>query len=228
MEATLPWVLERARRHFQHEVAVIDGPVRFTYGELADRVGRLGGGFVRLGVGVGDRVGVLSRNSHRHLECWLGVPRIGAVINDLDVCMSLPELAYIVQDSGTAVLIVDDDRIEEAQILQARCSSVRCVVHAGSLATPADMLGYEELLTGSAAPPADVAPDALAALLYSGGDTCAPKGVMLSHANLTTHAKHMLITSELVQNDRCLHGRPRIRLRPAAPNRRQSGQPLAR
>ena len=91
--------LAHAARVRSDSEAVIDGAVRFDYAALERRVAGLGGGLLGLGLGVGDVVGVLALNSHRHLECWLGVPRVGLVLNELNTRLSVAELAFILDDS---------------------------------------------------------------------------------------------------------------------------------
>jgi len=70
---------------------VVDGDRRVTYAQLAGRVARLGGGLRALGVEPGGVVAVLALNSLEHLECWLGIPRCGAVLNDLNLRLALRE-----------------------------------------------------------------------------------------------------------------------------------------
>lgn len=83
------------------QTAVIDGDTVFNYGELARRVAGLGGGLRSIGVETGEVVGVLALNSHRHLEYWLGVPAIGAVLNDLNYRLGEDELAFIIDGCST-------------------------------------------------------------------------------------------------------------------------------
>ncbi|MCX6467522.1 MAG: AMP-binding protein [Pseudonocardiales bacterium] len=108
MTESLRWALERAALVAGERPAVVDGDVRFDYTTLARRVAALGGGLHSLGIGAGDVIGVLALNGYRHLEYWLGVPAIGAVLNDLNFRLSEEELAFIIDDCGTVALAVDD------------------------------------------------------------------------------------------------------------------------
>jgi long-chain acyl-CoA synthetase len=87
---------------------IIDGEYRSTLGEHGDRVFRLAHGLRhQLGVQPGDRVAVMSTNSHQYLElyhaCFLGA----AVVNPLNLRLAGKELDYIIRDSGTEVVFVD-------------------------------------------------------------------------------------------------------------------------
>jgi acyl-CoA synthetase (AMP-forming)/AMP-acid ligase II len=83
VSANVDQALQRASVPCSARTAVIDGDVRLTYAQLVRRVGGLSSGLSQMGIGTGDVVAVLGLNSHRHLECWLGGPRGGAVLNDL-------------------------------------------------------------------------------------------------------------------------------------------------
>ncbi len=62
----------------------------------------------------GDRVGGLALNSFRHLEACMGVPTTNLVLNDLNFRLALPELEFIVNDSGARVLLADERHWETA------------------------------------------------------------------------------------------------------------------
>jgi long-chain acyl-CoA synthetase len=205
----LSWPLEHAVRVHGERTAVVAGERRLTYRELGDRVARLGGALDALGVEPGGFVGVLAGNAPAHLECWLAVPAFGRVINSLNHRLTPDELAFMVDDSRTPVLVADDARLDVARALKERCESVRHVVHAGDGPCPEDCLHYESLLEQAPpATPGDVPGDSPAAISYTGGTTGLPKGVMLSHANLVANAKHFLFTDALTAGDRYVHAGP--------------------
>ena len=86
--------LDRARAVHGDQTALVDGDVRRTYAELADRCERLAGALAGLGVAPGDRVSVLAPNTGVALEAHFGVPWAGAVLNALNTRLSAAELAY--------------------------------------------------------------------------------------------------------------------------------------
>jgi long-chain acyl-CoA synthetase len=217
MNGNLSWVIERAALVHGSREAVVDGPRRYDYAELERRTRGLAAGLARLGAGAGSIVASLAANSHQHFECWLGVPRGGAVLNDLNFRLARPELVFVVDDCGAVALIVDDTHLETGLFLSEKCASVRTVIHTGPGATPDGCIAYESLVAESAELPA-VADDALATISYTGGTTGLPKGVMLSHANLVANAKHTLIAIGHRSSDSYLHAAPMFHAADASQN----------
>lgn len=165
--------------------AVCDGDRRLSYGELADRIGRLAGGLTTQGIEPGESVAILSLNSHRYVESIFAIAWSGATLNMANIRWSVEEIAYSLQDCGAKALIVDDAFLPMAKPLQERCPGLQMIIYAGEQNCPDDMLGYEALIDQSSPiPDAYVADENLLGIFYTGGTTGKPKGVMLSHRSL--------------------------------------------
>jgi acyl-CoA synthetase (AMP-forming)/AMP-acid ligase II len=178
--------LEHARRAHGNTIAVIDGDTRLDYFGLCDRSRRLAAGLETLGVKRGDRVALLSGNSHRYFEAFCAIPAHGMVIVPLNTRLAEPELRAILADAGARVLITDRDP-----------GSLRsCVERVVSI--PHD---YEKLLAVGGVPGLPVDEGSVAALFYTGGTTGKPKGVMLTHRNLVSNAFHKTIACTLRGDD---------------------------
>src|SRR5690349_1824927 len=89
-------------------VELTDGR-RTTYGEIDVVADRIATALQTLGVGPGERVGVMLRNSLEFLQCWLGIVRLGAVIVPVNVAFKGDFLEFVINDSGASVLVTADE-----------------------------------------------------------------------------------------------------------------------
>src|SRR6266496_1986960 len=103
-------VAERAETVFPDRELVSrtkEGVERSTYGQLAERVRRLASALERLGVEPGDRVATFAWNSVRHLELYLAVPSMGAVLHTLNIRLFEDDLRYIVGHAEDRMIFLD-------------------------------------------------------------------------------------------------------------------------
>ncbi|MEQ1787511.1 MAG: AMP-binding protein, partial [Acidimicrobiales bacterium] len=166
------------------KVGFHDGDHHATFAQHGDRVLRLADAMhTTLGLERGDRFAVMSANSHQYLELYHAGFLGGAVINPLNLRLAGKELQFILADSGTEVVFVDAMFAEHfvRNIAEVRDSlALRHVVLIGDADVPHD-LGYEELLdAGNPVTPAEPEEGDPAVLMYTGGTTGRPKGVVLN------------------------------------------------
>jgi fatty-acyl-CoA synthase len=213
-QLTLHHPLHRMRSvHPSAEVVTLtdEGIVRASYGEVAERVDRLARVLERLGVKQGERVGTFAWNNQRHLELYMAVPCIGAVLHTLNIRLFAEQLTYIVNHAQDGVIFVDDSVIPLLEPLVPTFEGVRHYVvmgggDSGSLPNP---LRYEELLEEAGAGSYDY-PELderqAAALCYTSGTTGNPKGVLYSHRSISLHSTASLMKDALglSQRDRAL------------------------
>jgi acyl-CoA synthetase (AMP-forming)/AMP-acid ligase II len=194
MENHLTQPLHKALLEHPEDTAVIDRGQRLSYRAFVDRVARLAAVLRGEGVQHGDRVAMMALNSAAYLEYLYGAWWAGAVINPVNIRWTPPEVAYSLDDCDTRVLLVDDVFKAMVPALRKLSKSLRTVIYVGSGPAPEGARHYEELLAQ-----AQAALDALrqgqdlAAVMYTGGTTGRPKGVMLSHTNLVTCVLDCLI-----------------------------------
>ena len=187
-QSSLGQTLTRVIRLHGDSIATVDGDHRQTWSAYGDRVVRLAGALRALGLAHGERVAILSNNSHRYLELYHAVPWAGGIFAPLNFRLAAPEQAAILADCGARCLIADDDHLERAGLLAQGMPGLRCI-HAGNGPAPAGWLSYERLIMdASPAPDACRAGDDVAALFYTSGSTGRPKGVMHTHTNLVASA----------------------------------------
>src|SRR5262245_29890621 len=102
-------LLERTLHVFPEKVGVVDGDRRITYREFGQRVYRLASALRGRGIGAGDRVALLLRNSLEMLEAHFAVPQLGAVMVPINVRLSASEIQYILEHSGARALLLDGE-----------------------------------------------------------------------------------------------------------------------
>ena len=117
---------------------------RYAYGDFAQRARKLAGALGRLGVEPGDRVATLAWNHGQHLEAYFGVPLTGAVLHTLNLRLSPDELAFIVNDAGDRVVIVDETLLPLWDEVRQRLHTPPLTIVVGS--APPGALEYEALI----------------------------------------------------------------------------------
>ena len=178
--------LWRAANVFPDRVGVVQDDLTFTYGQFLDRSLRLAGALSGIGIAPGDRVAVLAGNSHVMLAAHYGVPFAGAVLCALNTRITPADIAYILQHSGSKVLVYDPEYATAAGEVGRLCGrNVRLIGSADEL----------ETLIRGAAPRFHPVTDerSLLALNYTSGTTGKPKGVMYHHRGAYLQALAMAL-----------------------------------
>ena len=184
--------LDRARLVHGDRPAVVDGPLRRTYEDFAERCERLAGATVDLGLQPGDAVSVLAPNVSMALEAAFGFPMAGVVFNALNSRLSAPELAWIVGHAGSKVLFADHGLADVALQIQQQVPGLRMVVSSDAGVSGASDCEYEGLLAAAEPHRVEIADEhSLLSLNYTSGTTGHPKGVMYSHRGANLNALAM-------------------------------------
>ena len=176
--------LDRAALVYGERCGLVDEPDQpapslgaLTYREVGQRARAQAAGLDTLGVGVGERVAIVSPNAARLLISFFGVSGWGRILVPINFRLNAEEVAYIVEHSGSTVLLVDPELDDALAHVQAK--------HRFVLGADSD----ESLFGSDAAPrPWDADEDATATINYTSGTTARPKGVQLTHRNLWINA----------------------------------------
>ncbi len=196
---TLTHFLQRAPKYFPKSQVVwrkADKSVqRHSYLEFYERSCRLANALTRLGVRSSDRVASLCWNHQAHLEAYLAVPAMGAVLHTLNLRLHPNELGYIARHAEDKVVIVDASLLPLFTRFRDQVPSIQhVIVVPDGGAAPAGTLDYEQLLAAEKAT-FDFAPveeNSAAMLCYTSGTTGNPKGVLFSHRSATLHTLAVL------------------------------------
>lgn len=123
--------LRYSERQFPRKTAIVCGDLRLSYAEFGDRVSRLAGTLRDVGAKPGDRVAFLSLNCHRLLEAYYGVLEAGGILLPPNIRLAASELAYILNDSGAAVLFLEEDFVGLVDSFRQDLHTVRSFIQLG-------------------------------------------------------------------------------------------------
>jgi acyl-CoA synthetase (AMP-forming)/AMP-acid ligase II len=167
-------------------MAVVFEETRLTYRQLDERVNRLANALRSKGVGKTDRLTILSENTHKYLEIYFAASKLGISVTPLNFRLADDEIRHIVDDSDSTVFFVGDGY--ENRVVSMKTHLAKIALWISMDKKTEGFLLYEDMIDeGSAEEPGlDPAEEEMAILMYTGGTTGLPKGVMMSHRGLMT------------------------------------------
>jgi acyl-CoA synthetase (AMP-forming)/AMP-acid ligase II len=174
---------------------------RFTYRQMNERVNRLANALKKLGYKKGDRFNVLAENTHKYLELYYAAGKLGMSVTPLNFRLGDNELAFVIKDSESTLFFAGDGYESRAMSLRKDAKKIKNWI---SMDNPAEgFLSFEELIRGASdeEPNMEVDENDMAILMYTGGTTGLPKGVMLSHRNLMTSAYGSIMLCNFTYTD---------------------------
>jgi fatty-acyl-CoA synthase len=188
---------------------------RQSYGQTGARAARLAGALRGLGVNSDQRVATLMWNNSAHLEAYLAIPSMGAVLHTLNLRLDPSQLGYIATHAGDYAVIVDDSLVPLLAKVLPHTQTIRHVLvtgpaealagHASQLAGPGrEVHSYEDLLAAMPDSFAWAEPDerSAAAMCYTSGTTGLPKGVVYSHRSAYLHSMGVCLGNTLGVSER--------------------------
>ncbi|WP_369244110.1 acyl-CoA synthetase [Streptomyces sp. R41] len=195
--STVDGVLRRSARRTPARVAVDYRERSWTYAELDDAVSRAASVLLAEGVAPGDRVGAYGHNSDAYLIGFLACARAGLVHVPVNQNLTGDDLAYIVDQSGSTLVLADPDLAGQLP------DGVRTL----PLRDAEDSL-LARLDTASPYDGAEPRGDTLVQLLYTSGTTALPKGAMMTHRALVHEYLSAITALDLSAGDRPVHSLP--------------------
>ncbi|WP_367836011.1 amino acid adenylation domain-containing protein [Streptomyces rochei] len=190
----LPGLLAHQARLRPGETAVAFGAERLSYRGLFDASRRLAARLAGLGVGAEDRVGLFTEPSTELMTGVWGILTAGAAYLPLSPDYPEDRLRYMIEDSGTRV-IVTQDRLRDRLAALAPAGTV--IVTPADAPVTATAAAPPSAATAALAGPATPSPDHLAYVIYTSGSTGRPKGVLIEHRSVVNQLRWLAAEGHL-------------------------------
>jgi len=194
-------ILEMPRIYAPDQEIIYRDQVRLTYRDLNQRIQRLANALENLGVKRGDTVCVFDYDSHRYLECFFGVPMMGAVLHMQNWRLSPEQILYTMNHAEDRIVLIHTDFVSQLEPLWDKLTTVKkLILLTDQGQKPVSTLPFDaeyEKMLDDAEPSYDF-PDfdehTKATTFYTTGTTGPPKGVYFSHRQLVLHTQSGLIS----------------------------------
>ena len=193
-------LLQQSLRYFPEREIVYRDLFRMNYIEFNRRVRKLASMLTDLGLQPGETIGVLDWDSHRYLECYFGIPGMGAILHTVNVRLSPAQILFTINHAEDKILLVHEDFVPVIEAIKDQFTTVEKYLIISDkvygnepvslVETSFNVAGeYEQLLTVSSEQYEfpDFDENTWATIFYTTGTTGDPKGVYFSHRQLFMH-----------------------------------------
>ena len=197
-------LLDQSLRYNPQREIIYRDLFRMNYITFNQRIRSLANLLDKLGVKPGDFVGVMDWDSHRYLECFMGIPSYGAILHTINVRLSPAQLLFTINHSEDQLIFVHEDFLPLIYAIKDKLTTVKKFVifsdkvYSDASYTPTPTFEfegeYENLLTEQSTEYQfqDFDENTWATLFYTTGTTGDPKGVYFSHRQLFMHTMELI------------------------------------
>jgi long-chain acyl-CoA synthetase len=191
--------LERSARYFPDRPALREDSSEISYAQFNEQANRVATALLQMGIKPGERIGLCAPNSSDWLVFYFGVLKTGAVAVTLSNALKRDELSLLVKHSKPRFIFTSDDRLDELiDLRQDECIE--------KIMSPNGDLSFRGLVEMGSGHFEAVDRDRsdTAAILYTGGTTGTPKGVLLSHENINAAVHNVVLDERSTEDDKAL------------------------
>ncbi|WP_273735998.1 FadD3 family acyl-CoA ligase [Mycolicibacterium septicum] len=189
---TIPEMVLSAADRFGDAEAVVDGPLRLTFTQLAERIRKASGAFAEFGVDKGDRVAVWAPNSAEWIIAAFGIMAAGGVLVPVNTRFKAEEAADVVVRSGAKAVMIQNG------FLGQDFTFAEADLDVPTIDLKSDFLSSGRPFTR------DVEPGDIADVIFTSGTTGRPKGAMMNHRQTLRAYEEWATLADLREGDRYL------------------------
>jgi len=191
--------LERAAFYFPKQPALSEGSSEISYTQFNASANQVATALIQSGIQPGDKVGLCAPNSSEWLIAYFGILKAGAVAVTLSSLLKDDELKFLVGHSKPRFIVTHDEKLEDLEKLKGGGYLEKIICPSGDLS-------FQTLKDSGSVSFQAIDRDRTdtAAILYTGGTTGTPKGVMLSHENINAAIHTVILQERSTENDRAL------------------------
>ena len=207
LEISVGDALKKALENNKRRIAFEVGGVEYTYGSVHETVNRMANGLLNLGLERGDRVVIMTTNRIEYVYVDLAVAMAGLVKVPLNIMLNNKDIDYALKDSGARAVVLDEVFVKKTNLFFKDydfIDHIICVPEPTRTLMPG-VIDINKLINKSPSmhPETEAAPEDLLAIMYTGGTTGEPKGVMHTHKSCLS-IYYSLIVDQHIQEDEVL------------------------
>lgn len=191
--------LERSSFFFPDRPVLSEDDSETSYAQLNEKANRVATALIDLGVRPGDHIGFYAPNSGDWIAFYFGVLKAGAVAVTLSSLLQRDELTLLLNHSQPRMIYTSAEKLDDMEGFKGTGGLEKVICPGGDL----DLKRLMELGSGSFKA-LDRDREDTAAILYTGGTTGTPKGVMLSHENINVSIQNVVFNERSTNEDRAL------------------------
>jgi long-chain acyl-CoA synthetase len=191
--------LERSAFYFPDRPTISEGSSETSYAQLNEKANRVATALINLGIKPGDHIGLCAPNSGDWIAFYYGVLKAGAVAVTISSILKQDELSLLINHCRPKILYTFDEKLDEI-------ATFRKIGKLDKVISPQGDMDFEQLLNMGSGPFRAIDRDRsdTGAILYTGGTTGTPKGVMLTHENINTAIQNVVFHERSGKEDRAL------------------------
>jgi len=204
-------LLKRSAKRFPEKLAIVCGETQWSYQEFDKLCNQIAHGLMARGVSFGEKITILSRNSHAFAVMRYALARLGAILVPINFMLNAEEVAFILRHSGARLLLVDSEHANLG-IAAARDTQVTAFIglpSETSAETAPGMPSFFALISADTSyPEVAVTGEDVLQIIYTSGTESSPKGALLTHGAVIWEYVTCIVDAEISERDVLLHALP--------------------